>query len=233
MAEVSNKALAALLVAAIVVSLGGTFMVISKVGIITIDGAPIGMATTPNGTVDITVQSTMSITLDDAAIAFGNCAPLGGGAMGTITSEDNQDTATICSAFNAEDLEVRNNGNVPVAVNASVNRVGEVHSGDNDFMQSPADDTSWIAYYQHNNSVATSGGYLGGCQNNTRNGNWGGANTSYSNFTASTTEFVVCGNLTPDASYNSVTVDVAIGVPAGVVTGADGVNMTFHAYLIA
>lgn len=70
--EITNKTLGMLLIAAIVVSLGGTFVSLNK-----LDGvSTTGYATNnQTGTVSLTVGSSLSIIVTDGTIDFGTCSP--------------------------------------------------------------------------------------------------------------------------------------------------------------
>ncbi|MCF7799319.1 hypothetical protein K9M74_05445, partial [Candidatus Woesearchaeota archaeon] len=67
--DISNKTLGLLLVAAIVVSVGGTLMSLNQLESV----SPTGFATTGSGTVDLDIGSYVAIVVDDTAINFGTC----------------------------------------------------------------------------------------------------------------------------------------------------------------
>ncbi|NOZ80214.1 MAG: hypothetical protein GXP63_00960, partial [DPANN group archaeon] len=67
MEEISNRSLAVLLVVAIVVSIGGTFMSLSKLQqapttIYVNKGSPTGYAISPNGTASVSITTTAELT---------------------------------------------------------------------------------------------------------------------------------------------------------------------------
>jgi len=74
MAEISNRTLATLLVAAIVISLGGTIISLNKLAIyVPLDG-PTGRAPSDTGTTSVTIQQQVSIILQDppgSSVDFG------------------------------------------------------------------------------------------------------------------------------------------------------------------
>ncbi len=72
MEDISNRTLATLLIAAIVISLGGTVISLNRLSRITTPAQQItGMAQTSGGQVNLTVQSSLSIVLTANSIDFG------------------------------------------------------------------------------------------------------------------------------------------------------------------
>lgn len=112
---ITNKTLSVLLIAAIVVSIGGTFFSLTMLQAPT--GAPTGYAI---GTVDLDVPDTLSIKLDDDTINFGECTPSTGGD--TIFVDSSQDSAAVnnsnCTESSGfpDSMTIRNNGNVDASV---------------------------------------------------------------------------------------------------------------------
>jgi len=215
--EISNKTLAMFLVAAIVVSIAGTIISLNKLGQL---GAPItGYATSGTGNVSLNVQSSLSITTaDDNNIDFGACTPQSGTDT-VITSEANGGgTANICSAFVADEILVRNDGNVDANVTINASDCGQASGTGCTFLPSSSG-TSWIAYKITN---ASSASYSGGCI--------GTYQSSYTNITNTTKNWLpACDKLQADATYNSFEFDVQINVPYDAQPGADYVLFTFQA----
>jgi len=107
--DISNKTLATLLVVAIVVSIGGTYVVLHRTpgitGLFTADFA--------NGTLSFTSQGTLSIRLNDSLTTFGNITNTGNGPC-LVNTEGSTDN---CTATQTNDVMVlENDGNVPAAV---------------------------------------------------------------------------------------------------------------------
>jgi len=72
--DISNKTLALFLLGAIVVSLGGTIMSLNKLG----DISSVGLVT-QTGTVNLAIESSLSITTQDRdTINFGTCGVAAG-----------------------------------------------------------------------------------------------------------------------------------------------------------
>lgn len=222
--DISNRALAMFLLAAIVVSLAGTLTSINKLGSLT----PTGYASTATGTVDLTVAGSLSVTTQDAnAINFGSCTPVPGLQV-VINSENLTNTSGdngICTYASIQNISARNDGTVDANVTIQASDVGE-NAGGGTFLASAAG-TSDIAYKITNASrQATSSG---GCSAATR------AFDQYWNLTASATEFPLCANLTWGAvgNPNSVVTDFEIVVPENVPTQAASVTITYTANTIA
>ena len=130
MVDLSNKALALLLVVAIVVSLSGTLVSLSRMqemGLLT------GRATSNQlGYTNFTISSNFSITFINNLIPFGSGAMQGGACdMGSNNSPPTNDAN--CQGFNAtvdtQNLTISNNGNVRanVSLNFTENATGFIN----------------------------------------------------------------------------------------------------------
>lgn len=97
-AELSTNALAALLVVAILVSVGGTFVSLSKLRADSISSIT-GAATSGTGTTTATITNITAITIHQSPVAFGSIAA---GAQDSTT--DNSPVP----------FQVNNTGNVPI-----------------------------------------------------------------------------------------------------------------------
>ena len=175
--DISNKALAMFLLAAIVVSLGGTIVSLNRLGSITTTGF-----TPASGEVLLSLDEVISITTaDNATVDFGNCENDAGTAQ-TVNSEGGADTSTVCDEFSAPAwIAVRNNGNVDVNVTIQSNVTGAAQGGS--FLASPSSESS-LQY-----RIANLGDVGGaGCEDVVVG--------SYTAFAATGTEYLVCGNLT-------------------------------------
>jgi len=216
--DISNKALSMFLLAAIVVSLGGTIVSLNKLGSVSTTGYA-----TDTGTVQLTVAQSVSITTSDAdTVNFGTCTPFPGGAV-TINSENGSNTSGangICGYASIQNISVRNDGTVDASLNISASNVGD-NAGSGTFLDSTPD-ASDIAYKVTN--ASRQGGSSGGCS----------ASTTpfgvYKNFTVSGQSEDLCGNLTWGASSpNSVVTDYQIVVPSNVPEQSASVTITFDA----
>ncbi|USN45868.1 MAG: hypothetical protein H6502_01925 [Candidatus Woesearchaeota archaeon] len=212
--DVSNRTLAMILVAALVVSLGGTMMSLNLLSSMSRGGTDItGFASLANGSVLLNVSAQASITLLDSDIDFGNCQPQAG-ANSTITSDDSNDTASVCTGFNADQFDLQNNGNVQGYVNVTPSKTGEAQNTSAGYFildSQYAEDLSWLAY-----KTTETGDDCAGTL---------GTNGGYVNFTAGAMiEHVVCDDLDP---AGTLAIDVAMMVPSGVNTGRHDFNLTF------
>ncbi len=228
MEEISNRTLAVLLVAAIIISLGGTILSLNRLmpqraG----QGMPTMMASSDAGYVNLSIAAGISITTaDNNRINFGSCTPVGG-AFNTINSD--QGGASICTngdvgSTAAKNITIRNNGNVNINVTMTASDVGKAHSGN--FLPG-ATATSYIAFKP---MTTWAGGYALGCYNNTYLGynstiTSGHGWNDYQNITSTSTKYVLCGNLTYHATQNSFGVAIMIGMPQDVTTGHNNITL--------
>lgn len=151
--EITNKTLGLLLIAAIVVSLGGTFVSLNKLG----DTSTTGYATNnQSGTVQLVVGSSLSILVTDDTINFGTCSP-----QATHITLDSENGAGVgdnihCQTGTFPDyLTVQNDGNKDANVTVRTS-----HNGTTMFDT----DTGGLAYRIIDN--ATNGGCFGSQQQN-------------------------------------------------------------------
>ncbi|MCF7866314.1 hypothetical protein K9L67_00775 [Candidatus Woesearchaeota archaeon] len=214
--DISNRALAMFLLAAIVVSLGGTIVSLNKLDSVTTTG----YVPAPTGQVNLTVNSSLSITTEDAnGIDFGECTTANG-VNATINTDDTGNTPTRCASFNANNISVRNDGNVPANVTIQANKVGNTQGGT--FLASSSAESE--LYYKITSEGR--GAFSGGCDSI-----YTGAD-SYSLFSTAATEYIVCDNLTNNAENNSFVTDFQITLPYDAPVGQETVTITYTAYEI-
>ncbi len=218
--DVTNKTLGLLLIAAIVVSLGGTFVSLNK-----LDGvSTTGYATNnESGTVTLSVGAALSIVLPNApeSIPFGECIP-------DVTLDLILDSSlgqagvnnSVCSLTGAfpDNITLENDGNVDanVTVRADVN-------GTNLF-DAPVDN-GWIAY-KANNVAGDAGCSTGTLQ------------TAYRNFTVEDDDpgdatdlddNPVCDNLTYGNAADRIALSIRIQLPAATTSTVGLSTITFEA----
>ena len=189
--EISNKTLAMLLVAAIVVSLGGTLVSLNKLSRFNTAGIT-GLASA-SGEANLTISETVSITLLDGKIEFGS------GIVNTTLAAQN---ATLISnhtnAFPrgtwdwtaADTFVIQNNGNIE----ANVSVYAE-------------DPTSWIGGTLPNAWFAVSGGEGGIAASCT-----GDPQTTWDALNNTINE-TVCSELEYDPANRELNVSVKVQVP--------------------
>lgn len=221
MEDLSNKSLALLLFAVMIVSLFGTFMVLNKVGT---NYGPTGMATSDTGVVNLTIEDFMSITTNESrSVDFGSCTLNESRAI-NLTSMGTEDTQTYCPDYagtNISNISVRNNGNVLVDVSISSDECAP--GGGNvscTFLNNSALGYDVNGLFMFN--VVNEGrlGYSGGC----------GTPTTWTVFNGSDNVYTACQNLNHAAPTNSFVADFLVRLPRGLSTGQKNATITFTAY---
>ncbi|MBW2991068.1 hypothetical protein KY348_05190 [Candidatus Woesearchaeota archaeon] len=116
--DMSNKSLALLLVAAIVISLGGTLMSLNKLGEVGVTGG----ATAGSGQVNLTISQNTSCTVD-TDVDFGSGAPTSTITISTESANAGNDFTDCTGASACRGIYINNTGNTPINVtfNSSVN----------------------------------------------------------------------------------------------------------------
>ena len=232
--SVSNKTLAVLLLAAIVVSLGGTFISLNRLGALSTTGYQVS-GENVTGDVRLAIQDVLSITIaDQPEINFGTCE-LGEGAAGITIASNTTDgnEAGSCTGFAPVPIAVRNNGNRQALVTFNVSDYGtnvappDGTSGSflqvGDARASPGTDFSELRYTTRNASWDGSVGANGGCLNT-------GAGWSAGSFAliTATADITVCNVLDFSSTANSFLMDFQIKIPNAADQG-DNVTITFIA----
>ncbi|MBN2368143.1 hypothetical protein JXC34_03915 [Candidatus Woesearchaeota archaeon] len=110
--DISNKSLAFILIATMVVSIAGLFFSMNKIDEMSITGYA---AQNASGTATLTIGSTARLIFQDAAIAWGagSVNTTGGNLWCNLTTENSNDDATYCLDFDeqTDGLTLRNDGN--------------------------------------------------------------------------------------------------------------------------
>ena len=209
--DISNRTLAVFLLAAIVVSLGGTIVSLNRLNSIT------GYAGSAFGNVSLSVGGTLSITtVDNPLLNFGSCSPISG-FQSIINSVGGANTTTVCAAYSVDNISVRNDGNVHANVTISANRTGAAHGGD--FLNSVTG-VSAFAYRTTKNGYAP---YTNGCVGDV-------SLATYANFTSTVANYTACSNLTAGGTNNSFITDFQIVVPYDAPQGQSDVMITYRAF---
>src|SRR3989338_1072848 len=190
MKDISNKTLVLLLLAAITISLGGTFMSLNRLNTIT-KSAITGFATAnESGVTTLTVLGYNSISLiGPTTLAMGSCTPTGGNGSWVNTSVD----TTVCSAANENLLNftIENDGNQAVNVTVRSNVTNAQFFGG-------GTDPKFRFIVQ--NTSSRTGCFRNFYDNQTENGVY----TEFAN--ATPTEYWGCANLTfPNTADQMVT----------------------------
>jgi hypothetical protein len=217
--DISNKALAMFLLAAIVVSLGGTIISLNRLGSVSTSG----YATYQSGTVQLNVQGLLSITTaDDNLLDFLTCTPLSGGAA-IVNSELSGANNSVCTIATADNISVRNDGNIRANVTINSTKVGRASNATaplaNLFLNSSSAASS-IAYKISSAGRLTN---TGGCAT-------GNFTAIYTNFTNYNSKYRACDNLTYGASANSFTTNIQFVLPYDAPQGAVSVTIYYDAH---
>jgi len=211
--DISNKTLAVFLLAAIVVSLGGTIVSLNRLDSL----SATGFASSGTGNVSLNIQSSLSITTaDNALINFSSCTPLSG-SEAIINSEGAINTSVVCTGFSTDNISVRNDGNVNANVTVRPNVIGQAQGGS---FLTAASATSAVAYKTIARGIDS---YGNGCANVST------LVASYTNFSSTVTNVTVCPNLTSGLVNNSVLTHIQIIVPYDVAAGQQDVILTYVA----
>lgn len=122
--SVSNKTLSILLLAAIVVSLGGTFVSLNRLGSISTTGF-----VTEDGTVSLEIGDNLAIELEDSTVNFGECQ-LGDNSAGiTINTEGVGEADNGNCASQPPGITVKNVGNLDAVIALSTSDRGTEQGG--------------------------------------------------------------------------------------------------------
>lgn len=214
--DISNRALAMFLLAAIVVTLGGTIVSLNKLDAV----STTGFATTDTGNVSVTVGSTTSITLDNNFdYNFGTCTP--STSVLTHVNTHNTENSSICTGSDGnQPLYVRNDGNVDVNVTINASQVGEAQGGN--FLDLGGSGTSAIYFNSSNQGGASPG--AAGCSGTTQ--------ASWQVFATTNTMYLVCSTLDAagvSSGANTVAVDIRLAIPISAPGESDSVDFEFRA----
>jgi hypothetical protein len=214
--ELTNKSLAVLLLAAMVISLGGTVISLNKIKQVEY----VGYATTATGTIDLTVAGLASITsVDNNAINFGTCAPITGiGIVANVTSDLLENTTVVCPTFSTLDnISIRNDGNVNASVTLQPSLCAPgVGNTSCTFLAS----SSNSALFMYKTAMGGTG-YTNGCT--------GTLVGSYTAFNGTQSGFTACSKLLYGVNNNSFVTHYKVGVPYDAPLGAATVTITYSA----
>jgi hypothetical protein len=226
MADVSNKSLTILLVAAIVVSLVGTLVSINKVSNLLQPGGfgnqITGFALQDNGNVTLTITGGAGIAVR-RGIDFGSIVPGNGTNISSEVSLIGRGGYNNCGVVaNCSGLEIENDGNIPINVtmNSSSN-ASDLIGGTN---------PSWTFFVANGNSSNTGNATRpdGGCTMippiyNTN---------AWANFQKNT-NYIICNSsvgagLWYNDTNDTMTIEVNLTIPSDTGTGARTAILAFY-----
>ena len=219
MGEISNRTVLALLIATLVISLGGTYISLSAVNnkLVSLGLAPItGFATIPNGTATVTVNTISSIKFSKASVAFGsgNVNAPGGYNNCTLTTLD-EGNSPGCSDFsNASGFTVVNDGNANLSVDLKSNiSAANFISGSALFL--------WNVSVNESGSCVNATGPRSAVSPNT-SGDCASADSSCGSIFegVSTSNKNICPSLLYNDGNDALNIDINITIPYDAETGA-------------
>ena len=213
--EISNRALAFLLVVAIVASLGGTILSLNRLTTLGFIGKGVTGAATAASTTNLTIANAVAIDFMRANINFGNgyvwptASLITNCTMDTnSTNPANTSPQQACISFTASvagnPFNLRNDGNVNLNVT----------------LQMDANATNWIGgtypllqWYVSNNTAP-----INGCQGTDLVPQWANVNV--------TAAQKVCDSMKWQSGFNIINVSIKVQIPSDAVPGARSVNIT-------
>lgn len=232
MEQVSDKTIMFLLIAAIIISIGGTIVSINRLN--QLIPRVTGLGTTTTGKVNVTLANVNSISITDSQIDFGSCSP--NSSTGSNLSSNISNGTTwqswgspgVCvSIVNSPDnITIKNDGNTNLNISVKTNVIASTFIGGDSpygplFMFSVKNDsdspgcnnatgTTWTAQKEFN---------IG------RGMAW-----NWSNFTVADEDYLACANLTPVANRDSINLFVKLYIPADAPQKTDtNATLTFTA----
>lgn len=220
--ELSNKALAVLLLAALVVSLGGTIISLNRMNSI----QTVGFATSDQGIVNLSIASTVSITTEDSYIVnFGACSLNESRAI-NISSQGDLDTVDYCINYqgsNVTNISVRNNGNVMINVTVATSTCAPGAGNEScTFLNVSSTPEADNGLFEYMTISAGRAGYNGGCE----------TPVSWTPFNG-TSDYTACTNLnysTAPGGENSFVSDFRLRIPSGLGVGEQIATLTYTAW---
>jgi hypothetical protein len=222
MMEISNKALMVLMVATIVISLGGAYISISSINqkLSSFGLNPItGFATIPNGTTTVTVNLLSSIKFSSPTVAFGS------GTVNTSGNFNNCTLSTLGSNSGCTDFNVLTNG-FTVENDGNANLTVELRSNISatDFIGIGSALFLWNVTVNESGSCVNTSSVRAVIEPNTSAGCLGTGNDEASCGSifesVSTTNKVICPSLLFADSSDALNIDINISIPDDAPTGA-------------
>lgn len=204
--ELSNRALAVLLVLTIVVSIGGTLISLNS-----IPRGTVGYVSSAQGTTQLTIQSLTEITLTDNAVDFGTCNL---NSSQTITYHSNastgqslEDPDSTCTGTFPDNMTLENTGNRYVNLTISSNVTGA----------SFVDASSGLGslYFVMGNKEA------GACSD--------GLIVEFTNFSLADHNYTFCNNFSPANGEDEISIAYKVELPPDTKDGTKTATITIAA----
>jgi hypothetical protein len=204
--EISNRTLAILLIAAIVISLGGTLVSLNRISKISIPGVTGFVVNVSNATARVVVSDVTWVNFSNATIDFGT-GYVSGGVNCTMNSSNNEKSDS-CADFSGSDqtLILANIGNNDVYVNLSFGKNASTLLGGT--QEGYGRDYRFIV---GNDTTAP------GCANTTYYLTWTTVPPGDEN--ASLPAVLICDNLTYTDGSNKININISLTIPQDASTG--------------
>jgi hypothetical protein len=206
--DLSNKSLALLLVAAIVITLGGTLVSLSRLNELGITGG----ATSGVGQVNLTVSSNASCTVS-TNIIFGSARPTANTSISTDFANNVGWDGTLCNgASNASctGLIINNTGNTLLNITYNTSKLGPA------FLDSQHTNASFRYMVDNTEGGAGCTGTLGPVA-------W---TTVLNNATATGNTSALCNNLNYLPAPNAIIMDFNMSILQNITSGAKTTDIT-------
>jgi hypothetical protein len=209
--DYSNRTLAYLVLVALIVSVIGSLMTLSRIGGF---GVPLitGAASSGTGTTQVAILSQLAITIIDSTIDYGTCKP----GIGNTTFFDSNNSAingsdeSECTGMsNPQNITIENTGNVGANISIQTNTIDLTGS------VSGLNKSLWFSWRNATNSA--------GCYKATR------ASGVWYNFTAIATDNVTCENLTWTSANKRLWFYLRVWMPPDATAAARTATITFTA----
>lgn len=228
MDDVSNKTVVMLLIATVVVSLGGAYISLNAVStkLSGIGVGPItGFATVPNGTATLTISLVSSIQFSQPTVAFGTGSintTLGNCTLSTTNANNGAGCVDFSEVGNGFTIENDGNTNLSITLSASANAATFIEDGASLFL--------WNVSVNESGSCVNASGARGVVSPNTTAGCLGEGNTNSSCgaiFEAvSTTTKNICPSLLFDDASDALNIDINVSIPVTAPAGAKSATLT-------
>jgi hypothetical protein len=220
MGEISNKTILALLVATVVVSLGGAYISISAVNsrLSSVGLAPItGFATIPNGTATVTVQTVSSIKFSQASVAFSTGSVNTASGFNNCTLSTTSASNSGCTDFSevSTPFTIENDGNTNLSVELRSNATATTFIGSGALFL-------WnVSVNESGSCVNASGTDRTAVQPNTSGVGCGGTTNACGSIfeSVSTSNKNICPSLLYNDASDSLNIDINISIPYDAPTG--------------
>ena len=228
MDDVSNKTVVMLLIATVVVSLGGAYISLNAVStkLSGIGVGPItGFATIPNGTATLTISLVSSIQFSQPTVAFGTGSintTSGNCTLSTTSASNSAGCIEFSEVANGFTIENDGNTNLSITLSASANAATFIEDGASLFLWN-------VTVNESGSCVNATGSRLAVQPNTTTDAGCGGQgeNACGAIFEAvSTTAKNICPSLLFDDASDALNIDINVSIPVTAPAGAKSATLT-------